>query len=106
VHGGQTIVASAPIDTIPLFVRAGSILPMGEPVESTKEQQKIATLRIYTGADSNFTLYQDDGTTYAYEEGKADLTHLRWADASGKLTFTGPKAWIKADSQVIEVVGR
>jgi alpha-D-xyloside xylohydrolase len=106
VHGGQTIVASAPIDTIPLFVRAGSILPMGEPVESTKEQQKVATLRIYTGADSNFTLYQDDGTTYAYEEGKADLTHLHWADASGKLTFTEPKAWIKADSQVIEVVGK
>ena len=106
LRGGQTIIASSPIDTIPLFVRAGSILPLGEPVESTNEQQKIAKLRVYPGADGDFTLYQDDGTTYAYEAGKADLTHLVWADASGKLVFTGTKAWTKSDAEVIEVVGR
>jgi alpha-D-xyloside xylohydrolase len=106
LHGGQTIIVSAPIDTIPLFVRAGSILPLGEPVESTNEQQKIAKLRVYPGADGDFTLYQDDGTTYAYEAGKADLTHLVWADASGKLVFTGTKAWTKSDAEVIEVIGK
>jgi alpha-D-xyloside xylohydrolase len=106
LHGGQTIVASAPIETIPLFVRAGSILPLGEPVESTNEQQKIAKLRVYPGADGDFVLYQDDGTTYAYEEGKRDLTQLHWADASGKLSFTGSKSWTKPDSEIVEVVGK
>ena len=106
LKGGQTIVASAPIDTIPLFVRAGSILPLGEPVESTNEQQNISRLRIYPGADADFLLYQDDGRTYDYEKGKSDLTHLHWADASGKFTSTGVKAWTKPDSEIIEVVGK
>ena len=105
LRGGQTIVASAPIETIPLFVRAGSILPLGEPVESTNEQQKIAKLRVYPGADVDFSLYQDDGTTYDYEAGKRDLTQLHWADASGKLSSTGSKAWTKPDSEIVEVVG-
>jgi alpha-D-xyloside xylohydrolase len=106
VHGGQMITVAAPIDTIPLFVRAGSILPLGEPVESTNEQQKIAELRIYPGADGDFVLYQDDGTTYDYEKGKADLTHLRWADAPGKLTAMGFKAWSRPDAEIVKVVGR
>jgi alpha-D-xyloside xylohydrolase len=106
VRGGQTITVAAPIDTIPLFVRAGSILPLGEPVESTNEQQKIAELRVYPGADGEFVLYQDDGTTYDYEKGKADLTHLQWTDASGKLTATGFKAWSRPDAEVVKVVGK
>jgi alpha-D-xyloside xylohydrolase len=106
VHGGQTITVAAPIDTIPLFVRAGSIIPLGEPVESTNEQQKIAEVRVYPGTDGEFVLYQDDGTTYDYEKGKADLTHLHWADASGKLTATGTKAWSRPDAEIVKVVGR
>ena len=106
LKGGQTIVASAPIDTIPLFVRAGSILPLGEPVESTNEQQNIARLRIYPGADADFLLYQDDGKTYDYEQGKSEVTHLHWADASAKFTSTGAGAWTKPDSKIIEVVGK
>ena len=89
VHGGQTISVDAPIDTLPIFVRAGSILPLGEPVESTNEEQKIATLRVYPGADADFDLYRDDGNTYAYEQGKFDLTHLHWSQATGKLQHTG-----------------
>ena len=58
---------SAPIDTIPLFVRAGSIVPLGSPVENTKQQQAIAKVRVYPGADADFTLFSDDGMTYAYE---------------------------------------
>jgi alpha-D-xyloside xylohydrolase len=106
LHGGQTTMVAAPIDTIPLFVRAGSIIPMGEPVESTNEQQKIAQLRIYSGSDGDFVLYQDDGTTYDYEAGKADLTHLHWEDASGKFSSTGTKAWTKSDEAIIDVVGK
>jgi alpha-D-xyloside xylohydrolase len=57
VKGGQTITVQAPIDTIPLFVRAGSIIPLGAPVESTHEVQAIAKVRVYPGADASFTLF-------------------------------------------------
>ena len=49
MHGGQTITVNAPIDTIPLFVKAGSILPLGTPVESTNDVQKIAKVKVYPG---------------------------------------------------------
>jgi alpha-glucosidase (family GH31 glycosyl hydrolase) len=106
VHGGQTITVAAPIDTLPLFVRAGSILPLGVPVESTNEKQAIAKVRVYPGADGDFQLYSDDGTTYDYEKGADEITHLHWSDASGKLSSTGAKAWTKPDSQIVEVMGR
>jgi alpha-D-xyloside xylohydrolase len=88
VKGGQTITVAAPIDTLPLFVRAGSILPMGVPVESTNETQALSEVRVYPGADGSFDLYSDDGTTYAYERGEMQLTHLAWSDAAQKLTGT------------------
>ena len=104
LHGGQTINAAAPIDTIPLFVRAGSILPTGSPIESTNQKQQIDKLRVYPGADARFTLYNDDGRTYAYEHGDHQITELHWNDATRKLTHTGAVAWSAPDSSVIEVV--
>ena len=106
LEGGQTVTARAPIDVLPLYVQAGSILPLGAPVESTKQVQKIDTVRVYPGADAEFSLYQDDGTTYAYERGSYSLTRLRWDDAAGKLTRTGAPAWEGPDQRVVEVVGR
>jgi alpha-D-xyloside xylohydrolase len=105
LHGGQWIEASAPIDTIPLFVRAGSILPLGVPVGSTSQSQRLEKLRIYVGADADFTLYNDDGKTYAYEKGESQITHLHWDDAAHKLTHTGAAAWEGSAANVIEVVG-
>ena len=61
LHGGQTIVADAPIDTLPLFVRAGSIVPLGSEVQSAQQPQTIASVRVYPGANGKFTLFQDDG---------------------------------------------
>jgi alpha-D-xyloside xylohydrolase len=104
LHGGQWIEASAPIDTIPLFVRAGSILPLGAPVENTSQPQRLEKLRIYPGADAEFTLYNDDGKTYAYEKGESQITHLHWDDAAQKLTHTGAAAWQGSDTALIEVV--
>ncbi len=104
--GGQTITAAAPIDTIPLFVRAGSIVPFGSPVESTHQPQTIAKVRIYPGADADFTLFSDDGMTYAYESGAGSVTKLHWDDAARKLTHEGAAAWNGADDSVLEVVGR
>jgi alpha-D-xyloside xylohydrolase len=104
VHGGQRIEAKAPIDTIPIFVRAGAILPLGEPVLSTNEHQAIAEVRIYPGADGDFTLYSDDGQTYAYEHGQSEITHLHWNNASQQLTHTGAPAWNEPDSRIVHVV--
>lgn len=106
VHGGQSITVSAPIDTIPLFVKAGSILPLGAPIESTNEVQKISKLKVYPGTDSSFELYNDDGTTYDYEKGKMDLTHLHWSDADRKLSHTGAEFAGEDQPNLIEIVGR
>ena len=106
LHGGQSITVNAPIDTIPLFVKAGSILPLGTVVESTNDVQKIAKLKVYPGADGNFDLYTDDGKTYAYEQGKFAVSKLHWSDASGKLTHTGAEIGFAGQSDAVEVVGR
>jgi alpha-D-xyloside xylohydrolase len=105
-HGGHTIEVAAPIDTLPLFVRAGSIVPLGAPIESTRQDQKIAEVRVYPGADGDFTLYRDDGKTYAYEKGDFVTTRLHWDDAAGELAHEGAPAWIGPDAGVVETVGR
>lgn len=106
VKGGQTVEVSAPIDTIPLFVRAGSILPLGSEILSTAEPQKIASVRVYPGANGDFTLFNDDGHTYAYEKGDSRITRLHWNDAAGRLTHTGPDAWTVSDASIVNIVGR
>jgi alpha-D-xyloside xylohydrolase len=105
LHGGQTITVDAPIDVIPLFVKAGSILPLGEPVESTNETQRVATLRVYPGADADFDLYRDDGITYNYEKGQFELTHLHWAEAARKLSRSGAAMPVVSEKDLVEVVG-
>jgi alpha-D-xyloside xylohydrolase len=105
LHGGQIIIVAAPIDTLPLFVRAGTILPLGEAIESTNQVQAIAKVRVYPGADGDFMLYQDDGKTYAYEKGDSSITHLHWDDASQKLSHEGVPAWKSPDAQVLEIAG-
>lgn len=104
--GGQTITVDAPIDTIPLFIRAGSIIPTGSYIENTSQTQQIAKVHVYPGADADFTLFQDDGNTYAYEKGDAKITHLHWNDASHQLTHEGAQAWSGPDTGVIELVGK
>jgi alpha-D-xyloside xylohydrolase len=104
LRGGQWIEASAPIETIPLFVKAGSILPLGAPIESTSQPQRLEKVHIYPGADADFALYNDDGRTYAYEKGESQITHLHWDDAAQKLTHIGGAAWEVSDTDVIEVV--
>ena len=104
--GGQTITASEPIDTVPLFVRAGSIIPLGKPILTTEQKQYLEKIKVYPGADGDFTLYNDDGKTYAYEKGDFHTTNLHWDNAAGKLTQKGAVAWTVPDNQLVEVVGR
>jgi alpha-D-xyloside xylohydrolase len=81
VKGGQDVEAEAPLDHIPLFVRAGSIIPLGPEIEYA--DQKPAgpiELRIFRGADARFDLYEDEGDTYNYEKGAHALIPLRWSE--------------------------
>ena len=105
VKGGQMITVAAPIDTIPLFVRAGSIVPLGAPVENTHQLQAIAQLKVYPGADGNFTLFSDDGTTYAYEKGAGSITRLHWDDARQVLTHDGAASWSEPDNAIVRIAG-
>jgi len=90
---------------LPIFARAGSILPLGAPIESTNEKQAIAKVLVYRGSDADFTLYNDDGKTYGYESGKSEITHLHWSDAAKKLEHTGASAWSASDDSIITVIG-
>ena len=104
IKGGQSVTVAAPIDTIPLFVRAGSIVPIGEPVLSTRQHQAIASVRVYPGADGAFVLYSDDGTSYSYEHGNYSITTLRWDEANHRLTHTGTDAWSEPDAKIVDIV--
>jgi alpha-D-xyloside xylohydrolase len=88
VAGGQEIDAPAPYDAMPLHVRAGSIVPFGPERQFTAERPADpVTLFVYAGADGAFTLYEDDGLTYAYEKGAFARIPLRWHDATQTLTI-------------------
>jgi alpha-glucosidase/alpha-D-xyloside xylohydrolase len=106
LHGGQTITVAAPIDALPLFVKAGSIVPLGSEVLSTGQPQTIAAVKVYAGANGSFTLFNDDGTTYGYEKGADSITKLTWDDAAHQLKHEGPNAWSVPDSAVLQVIGR
>jgi alpha-D-xyloside xylohydrolase len=86
--GGETLDAPAPYDSIPLYARAGAILPFGPEIQYTTEKKSDPiTLIVYQGADGEFTLYEDDGLTYNYEKGLFARIPLRWNDASKTLTI-------------------
>jgi alpha-D-xyloside xylohydrolase len=88
VAGGQTIDAPAPYDSIPVHVRAGSIVALGPELQYTGEKPaEPVTLLVYAGADGAFTLYEDDGLTYAYEKGAFTRIPVRWSDAARTLTI-------------------
>jgi alpha-D-xyloside xylohydrolase len=88
LSGGQTINASAPIQTIPLFIRAGSIIPLGPPVDSAmKTNADPIELRVYAGKDGAFNLYEDEGDNYDYEKGIRAVVPITWNDSQGLLTI-------------------
>lgn len=84
--GGQWIETAAPLDRIPIFIREGSILPRVEYAQSTEELGQELEILIYTGSDGEFTLYEDQGDGYGYEQGKYCATVLKWNDGDRKLT--------------------
>ncbi len=85
--GGQTIDAAAPLERMPLFVRAGSIVPTTTVQQYVDETPDAPlTLVVYTGADGQFSLYEDDGKGYGYEKGEFSRIPLQWSEAKGILS--------------------
>jgi alpha-D-xyloside xylohydrolase len=87
-RGAETVNAAAPLETVPVYVRAGSILPLG-PVEQYVGQKPDSPveLRVYPGRDGSFTLYDDEGTNYDYESGKSSTVVLTWKDRTHELVI-------------------
>ena len=88
-EGGKTVMRPCPIDEMPLYVRAGSIIPLGPQVQYTSEKPwDNLEIRIYPGADADFTLYEDEGDNYNYEKGQFTQIRFHWDDASRQLTIS------------------
>jgi alpha-D-xyloside xylohydrolase len=86
--GGQTILAAAPLETMPLYVRSGSIVPIGPKIQYTSDQPDAPIdLWIYTGQDGDFTIYEDEGDNYHYEQGNFATIHISWNDTAQQLTL-------------------
>lgn len=86
--GGQYIEAAAPLDSIPVFVRAGSVLPMGPEEEyASQKLNGPIELRVYPGANGKFVLYQDEGDNYDYAKGEHMTIPITWNDADHTLCF-------------------
>jgi alpha-D-xyloside xylohydrolase len=85
--GGTTELADAPYEAIPLFARAGTIVPMGPDIKYTDEKPaKEIEILVYSGANAKFTLYEDDGLTYAYEKDACSTIPISWDDKEKVLT--------------------
>ena len=88
VTGGVAADVAAPLERMPLYVRAGSILPMGPELQySTEKPEDPIELRVYEGANGSFTLYEDENDTYDYEKGAYATIPLVWDDAARTLTI-------------------
>ena len=92
IEGGQEISRECPIGILPLYIKAGSILPLGPKVQySTEKEWDSLDICIYPGADGEFTLYEDEGDNYNYEKGMFSSIRFSWDDAARTLTIDGRK---------------
>ncbi len=90
--GGQYVNVDVDLEKIPLFVKAGSILPLGpEKQYASEETDQPWEIRIYPGASSTFTIYEDEGDNYNYENGKYSMYNLTWNDAERTLEISDRK---------------
>jgi alpha-D-xyloside xylohydrolase len=88
LNGGQFVKTSTPEDKIPVFVKAGSIIPMGKLMQYTNEKPNdTLEIRIYQGSDAEFDLYEDEGDNYNYEKGKYIVIPFRWNEKLQTLTI-------------------
>jgi alpha-D-xyloside xylohydrolase len=84
---GNTVESSAPLNRIPVYVRAGSIVPLGPVVQNAAAPTDMLEVRVYPGADASFEWYSDAGDTYDYEKGERRIVPMHWEDATRTLTL-------------------
>jgi alpha-D-xyloside xylohydrolase len=86
--GGARMEAAAPLDRIPVFARAGAIVPLSPPMQYVDEVRDAPyEIRVYRGADGVFPIYEDEGDNYNYEGGRLSIVMLRWSESRGELTI-------------------
>lgn len=94
--GGQTVKRETPMEIIPLYVKAGSIVPWGPKVQyATEKRWNDLDIRIYPGDNGDFVLYEDENDSYNYEKGEFSEIHFKWNDASKNLTIEDRKGRFK-----------
>lgn len=97
IHGGRSVTRAVDLATMPIYVRAGAIIPVDPVRQFTSEPVTEATqIRLYPGADGDFTLYDDDGVSQAYLSGVATTTRLMWNDRAKLLTIMPAAAQAEA----------
>jgi alpha-D-xyloside xylohydrolase len=90
--GGQEVTKESTIETIPLYIKAGSILPIGPDVQyATEKKWDDLEIRVYPGANGEFTLYEDEGDNYNYEKGQYSTITITWNDVKKTLTISDRK---------------
>ena len=105
--GGKTIVADAPVDKSPLFVKAGAIIPLAKPMQYTGEKPlDTLEVRVYPGANGSFELYEDQGDGYQYEKGRYTVIPFAWNDKAKTLTIASKQGRFQGslDKRVFNIV--
>ena len=88
IKGSQEIEAEAPLNRLPLYIRSGSILPLGPEIEyATQNPGGPIELRVYRGANGSFELYEDSGDSYDYQKGAHSIIPIHWDEAAHQLTL-------------------
>lgn len=101
IEGGSTFTAEAPYEFIPLYVRAGQIIPLGPAVQSTAETMNTnLRIQIFAGADAEFRLYEDDGLSYDYENGEFSRITFSWSEDAKTLTIAKREGSFKGMEEV------
>jgi alpha-D-xyloside xylohydrolase len=92
IKGAQTVSKETPLDIIPLYIKAGSILPIGPDVQFAEEKKwDNLEIRVYPGADGNFVLYEDENDNYNYERGLYSTIQISWKNSNNTLTISDRK---------------
>jgi len=87
-NGGDSVEKNVPLDIIPVYVKSGSIIPFGPKVQyATEKDWTTLDIRVYTGQDGSFTLYEDENDNYNYEQGAYSLINFTWDDKNRKLVI-------------------
>jgi alpha-glucosidase len=90
ITGSQEVLAFAPLERIPVYVKGGSIVPTAAPIQHTGDKARdVICVHVYPGADAKMDLYEDDGTTYGYEDGSYALTKLEYFENSRSVVING-----------------